>query len=208
MYAMNPADDTLYSTAKVIERFIVHLFKCSTTLPVPPSYPSSYKLAEYIAQVLWAAGVPSLSSHVLIGALILLNRLKERYPNANSPTGHQFIVPALMISAKFWDDHDVYSNRAWTVIAQQSATRREINLMEREMCQYLDWDFNMNMGLIRSFRTALMEDFSHYGSISRDYPIRTKNRWPTVKAAATISTLESQTAIANTYYTFTPWVVS
>jgi hypothetical protein len=43
-----------------------------------------------------------------------------------------------MIVSKVTCD-DTYSNKSWSIVVQGMFILREINRMEREMCNYLDW---------------------------------------------------------------------
>ena len=45
-----------------------------------------------------------------------------------------------------------YSNKVWLLVAQGTFQLREINQMERQMCQYLEWELNMDLVM---FETTL-----------------------------------------------------
>ncbi|KAG0696433.1 hypothetical protein DFH29DRAFT_774308, partial [Suillus ampliporus] len=58
---------------------------------------------------------------------------------------------AFMLASKVICD-DTYSNKSWSiVIAQDIFQLRETNQMEREMCQYLEWELNVNPVTLREF---------------------------------------------------------
>ena len=40
---------------------------------------------------------------------------------------------------------------------------REINQMEREMCQYLEWEFNMDPVALKEFEEMVCKDFMGVG---------------------------------------------
>ncbi|KAG1802201.1 uncharacterized protein HD556DRAFT_1217878, partial [Suillus plorans] len=62
-------------------------------------------------------------------ALILLQRLKARFPTARGSSSHHLFVSAFMLASK-----------SWSIVTQGMFQLREINQMEREMCQYLEWE--------------------------------------------------------------------
>jgi hypothetical protein len=47
-----------------------------------------------------------------------------------------------MIASKVICD-DTYSNKSWSIVGQGMFQLREVNQMEREMYQYLDWELNV-----------------------------------------------------------------
>jgi len=44
-----------------------------------------------------------------------------------------------------------YSNKSWSIVAQGMFQLREINQMEREMCQYLEWELNVDPATLKEF---------------------------------------------------------
>jgi len=48
-------------------------------------------------------------------------------------------ISAFMIASKVIFDN-IYSNKSWSIIGRGMLQLRDVNRMEREMCQYLDWD--------------------------------------------------------------------
>ncbi|KAG1869335.1 hypothetical protein DFJ58DRAFT_631955, partial [Suillus subalutaceus] len=69
-------------------------------------------------------------------ALILLQRLKARFPIAWGSSGHRLFMSAFMLASKVICD-DTYSNKSWSIVVQGMFQLREINQMEHKMCQYL-----------------------------------------------------------------------
>lgn len=146
------------SVAKIAAHFIDDLFAC-------PEYPQAScqpqaKLPYFIAYALHRT---KLHSAVTFSALVLLQRLKARFPSARGSSGHKLFITALMISSKVMCD-DTYSNKSWCIAAQSMFTLREINQMEREMCQYLDWELTVDPATLSTFETALKDDFRAHGS--------------------------------------------
>jgi len=143
--------------AKLAARFITHLFAC-------PEYPQAScqlqaKLPQFIAYALHRT---KLHSSVTFSALVLLQRLKARFPSARGSSGHRLFITALMISSKVMCD-DTYSNKSWCIAAQGMFTLREINQMEREICQYLEWELTVDPATLSNFETALKNDFQDHG---------------------------------------------
>ncbi|ESK97315.1 alternative cyclin pcl12 [Moniliophthora roreri MCA 2997] len=142
------------NTARLCARFITHLFAC-------PEYPptttqSQAKLPYFIAYALHRT---KLHSSVTFACLVLLQRLKARFPTARGSSGHRLFISAFMIASKVICD-DTYSNKSWTIVAQGMFTLREINQMEREMCNYLDWELTVDNPILENFENAVRQDFS------------------------------------------------
>jgi hypothetical protein len=75
-----------------------------------------------------------------------------------------------MIASKVICDK-TYSNKAWMSIAQDLFGLREINLMEHQMCSYLDWELNVNSETMASFESAVKKDFSWEQDSYPTYPV-------------------------------------
>ncbi|KAJ7782717.1 hypothetical protein B0H16DRAFT_1494079 [Mycena metata] len=134
--------------AQLSARFITHLFACP---PFPPqSTHSQAKLPYFIAYALHRT---KLHQAVTYAALVLLQRLKARFPTA----------------ARLVICDDTYSNKSWSIVAQGMFTLREINQMEREMCNYLDWELTVDNPILANFEAM----------VQRDFPPGSKGPYPT-----------------------------
>ena len=67
-----------------------------------------------------------------------------------------------MIASKVICD-DTYSNKSWSIVGQGMFQLREINQMEREMCQYLDWELNVEPSTLKEFEDMVRKDFAGPG---------------------------------------------
>ncbi|KAJ7287223.1 hypothetical protein C8J57DRAFT_579840 [Mycena rebaudengoi] len=140
--------------ATLSARFITHLFACP---PYPPqSTHSQAKLPYFIAYALHRT---KLHQAVTYAALVLLQRLKARFPTARGSSGHRLFISAFMIASKVICD-DTYSNKSWSIVAQGMFTLREINQMEREMCSYLDWELTVDNPILSNFEQMVRRDFA------------------------------------------------
>ncbi|WVO22212.1 uncharacterized protein IAS62_003542 [Cryptococcus decagattii] len=138
-------------TAVLAARFITHLFQCpNVPAPSTPGAPTP-ALAHFVAYALHRTRLPSV---VTFAALLLLQRLKRRYPAARGSSGHRLFISAFMIASKVICD-DTYSNQSWGIVAQKMFTLKEINQMEREMCGYLEWHLNFGDREMLDFETDL-----------------------------------------------------
>ena len=63
-------------------------------------------------------------------------------------------VSAFTLASKVICD-DTYSNKSWSIVAQGMFQLREINQMEREMCQYLEWELNVDPVTLREFEDMI-----------------------------------------------------
>ncbi|KAI5986857.1 hypothetical protein EDD15DRAFT_2199916 [Pisolithus albus] len=138
-------------------RFITHLFACPE-LP-PSSSGSKVKLQKFIAYALHRT---KLHPSVTFAALVLLQRLKARFPTARGSSGHRLFISAFMLASKVICD-DTYSNKSWSIVAQGMFQLREINQMEREMCQYLEWELNVDPLTLSEFEAMVRKDFAGIG---------------------------------------------
>ncbi|KAK6984737.1 hypothetical protein R3P38DRAFT_3332783 [Favolaschia claudopus] len=139
-------------------RFICHLFCCvaatKTDMPLP----------SFISAVLQRIRVHSNVPYV---ALVLLQRLKGRFPQARGSSGHRLFLSTLMIASKMVCDAS-FSNLSWSIAAQNIFPLREINAMERHMCNLLDWELNVDSRILRNFQAMVRQDFSSWSK--RPYP--------------------------------------
>ncbi|GAA5843920.1 hypothetical protein JCM11251_002248 [Rhodosporidiobolus azoricus] len=96
------------------------------------------QLGEFIAYALYRTRLPV---HITHQALLLLTRLKQRYPSARgtSTSPHRLFLSSLMLSSKISMD-DTYSNKSWQVVGQGLFELREVNQMERELFAFLGWN--------------------------------------------------------------------
>jgi hypothetical protein len=53
---------------------------------------------------------------------------------------------------------DTYSNKSWFTITQMFQLQ-EINQMEWGMCQYLEWELNIDPIMLREFEDMICKDF-------------------------------------------------
>ena len=114
---------------------------------LPPPSHSTVKLPHFIAYALHRT---KLHSSVTFAALVLLQRLKARFPTARGSSGHRLFISAFMLALKVICD-DTYSNKSWSIITQGIFQLREINQMKREICQYLERELNVDPITLREF---------------------------------------------------------
>ena len=67
-----------------------------------------------------------------------------------------------MIASKVICDYP-YSNKSWSIVGQGVFRLRDINQMEREVCQYLDWGLNVEPGILKEFEDMVRKDFAGPG---------------------------------------------
>lgn len=144
--------------AQIAERFIMALFGCPhDSMASTPDSPTSStearapRLAYFVAYALYRTRLPMLISY---HALLLLKRLKTRYPVARGSSGHRLYISAFMLASKMVCD-DSYNNKSWTVVCQNLFTLREVNQMERELLGYLDLHINATAEEISEFTSEL-----------------------------------------------------
>ena len=140
--------------AQVAERYVIAHFACaSDSMATTPDASSggAPRLAYFIAYALYRTRLPMLISY---HALLLLKRLKTRYPVARGSSGHRLFISAFMLAAKMVCD-DAYNNKSWTIVCQGLFSQREVNQMERELLGYLDLHINATPEEITDFAAEL-----------------------------------------------------
>jgi hypothetical protein len=98
----------------------------------------------------------------MFASLVLLQRLEARFPTARGSSGHRLFILAFMIASKVICD-DTYSNKSWSIVRQGMFQLQEVNQMEREMCQYLDWELNVKPSTLKEFEAMVRKDFAGPG---------------------------------------------
>ncbi|KJA13190.1 hypothetical protein HYPSUDRAFT_108914, partial [Hypholoma sublateritium FD-334 SS-4] len=151
--------------ARLASHFISQLFLC-------PEYPQSslatralLKLPFFIAYALYRA---ELHPAVMFSALVLLQRLKSRFPLARGLSGHQLFISAFRLSSKVMCDY-TYSAESWCIVAQGIFTAHQLNQMEREICKYLDWEITVSSLILSSFEKKIRANFWEMQSTYPDY---------------------------------------
>ncbi|EIW87372.1 hypothetical protein CONPUDRAFT_149403 [Coniophora puteana RWD-64-598 SS2] len=100
------------------------------------------KLPYFIAHALHRT---KLHACVTFAALALLQRLKARFSTARGSSGHRLFVSTSLIASK------------------SMFQLREINQMECKMCQYLDWELNVDPITLQEFEARIRKDFAGPG---------------------------------------------
>jgi hypothetical protein len=67
-----------------------------------------------------------------------LSRLTRRHPLAQASSGQRLFLSAFMIASKMTCD-DIYSSQSWCLVSRNMLTLEDVNQMEKELCEYLDW---------------------------------------------------------------------
>ena len=126
--------------SEVAERMLMDMFACSrdsmaATVEAPSADRTvAPRLSYFIAYALYRTKLPMA---VMYSALLLLKRLKTRFPVARGSSGHRLFISAYMLACKTLCD-DSYNNKSWVIVGQNLFSLREINQMERELFGYLD----------------------------------------------------------------------
>ncbi|KAF8070746.1 hypothetical protein FPV67DRAFT_1041364 [Lyophyllum atratum] len=147
--------------AQLSGRFITHLFDCPDLPPGSSSAKPPSPLPNFIAYG--------------------LHRTKL-HPGSS---GHRLFISAFMIASKVICD-DTYSNKSWGIVAQGMFSLREINQMEREMCNYLEWELSVDNAILITFEKRLREDFRSPNGPYPSYPLSMVSR-RAARAAASAS---------------------
>lgn len=90
-------------------------------------------------------------------ALLLLQRLKARFPAARASCGHRLFLSAFIIASKLCGD-ETYSTRSWCLVGQNMFQPKQVNQMERELCGYLAYNLHVTASQIADFQEAIRTD--------------------------------------------------
>lgn len=139
------------------ERFVNFLFNCSAENPVRIGVGQRVapRLAHFIAYSLYRTRLPP---EVTFGTLLLLQRLKERFPFARGSAGHPLFLSAFMLASKSLCD-DTYSNKSWVIVGQDYFSLVEVNHMERELFSFLDFQVAIAPEDLMALAHALNDPF-------------------------------------------------
>ncbi|KAI6097747.1 hypothetical protein EDD16DRAFT_1476527 [Pisolithus croceorrhizus] len=74
-----------------------------------------------------------------------LELLKAQFPTTPDLSSHCLFISTFMLASKVICD-DTYLNKLWSIVMQGMFQLQEINQMEREMCQYLEWELKVEHG--------------------------------------------------------------
>ena len=149
----------------ICSRFICETFNCPAGIVVPESSanlqpPSNGEITPSLAEfVAYAIHRTRLDEAVIYTALGILHRMKNYYPAASSSGGHRLFLTAFMIASKTICD-DTFSNKSWVTVGQGLFALRELNQMEREMCGYLEFKFNIPREDLTRFKTQVYQIYS------------------------------------------------
>ncbi|GLB37739.1 putative cyclin [Lyophyllum shimeji] len=150
--------------ATLSARFITHLFDCPD---VPPDHHRRQSRSRRFR----------ISSPT--------DFIGRSYIHVSRSSGHRLFISAFMIASKVICD-DTYSNKSWGIVAQGLFSLREINQMEREMCNYLEWELSVDNSILTTFEKRLREDFRSPTGPYPNYPLAMVSR-RAARAAASAS---------------------
>ncbi|KAJ3550476.1 hypothetical protein NMY22_g447 [Coprinellus aureogranulatus] len=139
--------------ALICSRFTVHLFK-SSQYPSATTTPQ-VRLPYFIAYVIYRT---KLHESVAVVALLLLQRLKDRFPRSRSAEGHRLFLTAYIIGSKIMHD-ETYSNKTWGNAVQNMYSAAEIGRMELEFCTRVQWDLTVTGDMFNAFQSLVERDF-------------------------------------------------
>ncbi|KAF7314815.1 Alternative cyclin Pcl12 [Mycena kentingensis (nom. inval.)] len=144
--SMSTFDQHAYM-AELSSRVLGKLFSCPAHPPESPASP--VHLTAFIAYLLRRAKVQEC---VPYGALLLLWRLKLRFPSAGGCSGHRLMLGALSLASKVLDDFALTS-ADWSRLGIFAA--REVTRIERELCVLVGWDLAIDGPSLEHMRSTI-----------------------------------------------------
>lgn len=126
--------------------------------PSPPGSPKGNKLPSLMSFISRLVRHTNVYTSTLLTTACYLNKLKCFLPKDASglpSTVHRIFLACLILSAKFHNDSSPL-NRHWAKYTDGLFTLEDINLMERQLIQLLNWDLRVtNDDLILDLRRLL-----------------------------------------------------
>lgn len=180
-------DDRYYGhriIAEVAERLLMDMFACSRDSMAATMDASSAgavdapRLSYFVAYALYRTKLPMA---VTYSALLLLKRLKMRYPVARGSSGHRLFISAFMLACKTLCD-DSYNNKSWVIVGQNLFSLREINQMERELFGYLD----LHLQILPDEMIQFIAELEKYGAPSVTLEDLKRTRFPVPSSSSGI----------------------
>lgn len=131
--------DTTYSVIKVKPSL-------SSTYPSPPSSPDAYSqpvsMFEFIRRLIKHSNV---QTPTLMSTLVYLARLRAILPSnvyGIETTRHRIFLGCLILAAKSLNDSSPI-NKHWAAYTDGLLSIQEVNTIERELLEYLNWDLSI-----------------------------------------------------------------
>ena len=92
-----------------------------------------------------------------------------------------------------------YSNKSWSIVVQGMFSLREVNQMEREMCNYLEWELTVGEPILSSFESKVTIEFASAQGHYLLYPLSMVS-----KCAAKAVSSTSSTPVTEPHCTMSP----
>ncbi|CAM9010295.1 unnamed protein product [Wickerhamomyces anomalus] len=131
--------DTTYSVIKVKPSL-------SSSYPSPPNSPDAYsqpvQLFEFIRRLIKHSNV---QTPTLMSTLVYLARLRAILPSnvyGIETTRHRIFLGCLILAAKSLNDSSPI-NKHWAAYTDGLLSIQEVNTIERELLEYLNWDLSI-----------------------------------------------------------------
>lgn len=137
---------------------ICSLFQCPDRPIANHLEVSKPTLAVFIAYAIHHTRLPPM---VTFTALLLLHRLKDRFPAARGSCGYRLFLSAFIIAAKLCCE-ETYSTLSWCIVAQHKFQLDAVNQMEREMCFYLDYNLHVKEHEVAALEALIRATYSPF----------------------------------------------
>lgn len=128
------------------------LFQCPRSPITQHLGAPTLTLAQFVG---YARHRTQLSPAVTLGALLLLWRLKFRFPGARGSCGYRRFLSAFRLASKIFCD-EIYSARSSCIVGQDMLQPGEINQMKRELCAHLEYNLHVTQDQL-----AVLESYMH-----------------------------------------------
>lgn len=131
--------------------------------PSPPSSPTSeapVPLFEFIRRLIKHSNV---QTPTLMSTLVYLARLKTILPSnvyGIETTRHRIFLGCLILAAKSLNDSSPI-NKHWTAYTDGLLTLTEVNTIERELLEYLDWNLTITNNDLKFSLSYFLEPIKH-----------------------------------------------
>jgi len=124
----------------LVESMTNHIFPVPTSVASSSKSPAPPKMSGWLAYIFYRTALPN---QTIFHAIHLLRRIAATLdfdPSiSRSPlVQHRLVFTALVLATKYWMD-DSYSNKSFSVASRGLFTLKEVNEMEFELLEGLNW---------------------------------------------------------------------
>lgn len=165
--------------------------------PASPQEPHKRTLPSLMTFVTRLVRYTNVYTSTLLTATCYLEKLRRLLPrdaHGLPSTSHRIFLACLILSAKFHNDSSP-QNKHWAAYTDGLFCLEDVNLMERQLLQLLDWDLRVDEQDLYDALQPLLEPIKHDLARSRKAVARNYYHQRNMSACSSTSTLVSASSM-------------